>query len=95
MKLYNTFDDMLNKITSLPFVKDNILAIYAEPKFLKEDDKWISFYYELKSDVSSKECLAFEKEVSKMFCEEEVCCDISHVDFASLETKQGGSIWEG
>lgn len=89
-----TFDEMLNKITNLPFVKENVSAIYCEPKFLKESDKWVDFYYEFNYNApSKKECLAFEKEVSLLFADDEICCSISHLDFASDKIKEDGCIW--
>ena len=63
----------------------------ADPK---ETDKWVDFYYEFHYNMpSKKECLAFEKEVSLLFANDEICCSISHLDFASDKIKEDGCIW--
>ena len=90
----NVMNEMICKITSTSFAKANIEALFCEPKFLKEEDKWIDFYYSLKTAPSVEECLQFEKEVSLMFADCDVCCDISHIDYAPEYTKEDGCIWE-
>ena len=87
-------DEMVEKITSTSFVKENVNALFCEPKFFKADNKWIDFYYSLKTRPTTKECLVFEKEISLMFAEADVCCSISHIDHAPIGTLEDGCIWE-